>query len=316
MKIISTELYSSERKVAWDDFVDKSINAPFFFKRDFMEYHADRFTDFSVILSERSRIAGVIPASIVQDSSIVVSHQGLTFGGMAIDKDMTTPLFLKCFESFLVFLRREGICKLIYKAIPHFYHQYPAAEEYYAAFKFGGKLIGRDVGSVMTPQSNCGVQKRRARMINKARSNNITFSESDDLDAYWHILSEVLLHKHGAKPVHSLDEIKYLSTIFPGNIRLFASFQNDIMVSGVLVFESKYVAHCQYIASSATAREVGALDLVFDCLINEIYKDKKVFSFGKSTEKDGSILNEGLITQKEGFGARATIFDTYEFTLA
>ncbi|MEM2995379.1 MAG: GNAT family N-acetyltransferase, partial [Candidatus Bathyarchaeia archaeon] len=36
------------------------------------------------------------------------------------------------------------------------------------------------------------------------------------------------------------------------------------------------------------------------------------FDFGISTEKEGRFLNVGLITQKEEFGARAVVYDTYE----
>jgi hypothetical protein len=35
--------------------------------------------------------------------------------------------------------------------------------------------------------------------------------------------------------------------------------------------------------------------------------------FGKSTETHSDILNENLIYQKEGFGARAVCYDTYEW---
>lgn len=47
------------------------------------------------------------------------------------------------------------------------------------------------------------------------------------------------------------------------------------------------------------------LDLVINELIN-LYKDSKTyFNFGISTEQNGKYLNEGLISQKEGFGGRS-----------
>ena len=37
--------------------------------------------------------------------------------------------------------------------------------------------------------------------------------------------------------------------------------------------------------------------------------------FGISTEDNGRILNDGLIFEKEGFGARSVCYDTYELDL-
>ena len=37
--------------------------------------------------------------------------------------------------------------------------------------------------------------------------------------------------------------------------------------------------------------------------------------FGTSTEQGGTYLNEGLIKQKEGFGGRAVVYDTYELNI-
>jgi len=71
----------------------------------------------------------------------------------------------------------------------------------------------------------------------------------------------------------------------------------------------------QYLACSPFGREVGALDYLLDVLVGEIYIDKKYFDFGISTENDGRKLNEGLIAQKEGFGARGFVHDFYKWDL-
>ena len=61
--------------------------------------------------------------------------------------------------------------------------------------------------------------------------------------------------------------------------------------------------------------DMGALDLVFDYLIADYYKDKKYFDFGSSTENHGQVLNGGLVRHKEGFGARAVTQDFYRVTI-
>ena len=79
-----------------------------------------------------------------------------------------------------------------------------------------------------------------------------------------------------------------------------------------MVYETERVAHAQYIAASAEGKALGALDCLFDWLITERYADKAYFDFGISTEQGGTWLNEGLQFQKEGFGARAVVYDAYE----
>ena len=61
---------------------------------------------------------------------------------------------------------------------------------------------------------------------------------------------------------------------------------------------------------------MGVADLVFDSLITQYSKQKRYFDFGISTEKGGAYLNRGLAANKEGFGARAIVYDTYKVDTA
>ena len=87
-----------------------------------------------------------------------------------------------------------------------------------------------------------------------------------------------------------------------------------IAIGGTVVYEMPQVVHTQYISASKEGKESGALDLLFDYIINDIYaKHKGFFDFGKSTEEQGKILNTSLIFQKEGFGGRGVCYDCYEW---
>ena len=81
---------------------------------------------------------------------------------------------------------------------------------------------------------------------------------------------------------------------------------------GCVVFETQTTAHIQYIASTPYGREHGALDGLFARLIQEVYAHKQWLDFGVSVEQGGAILNEGLVMQTEGFGARAFYYATWE----
>ena len=114
-------------------------------------------------------------------------------------------------------------------------------------------------------------------------------------------------------PVHSLSEIEMLKARFPHNIRLFTAQLGGKVLGGTVVYEYGNVAHTQYISASLEGKKLHALDLLFDKLIHEVYQDKAWFDFGKSTEQQGTILNESLIYQKESFGGRAVCYDWYEW---
>lgn len=106
-----------------------------------------------------------------------------------------------------------------------------------------------------------------------------------------------------------------LKARFPNNIRLFTAQLNNKVLGGTVVYEYGNVAHTQYISASLEGKKLHALDLLLDKLIHEVYRNKTWFDFGKSTEQQGTILNEGLIFQKESFGGRAVCYDWYEWNL-
>ena len=101
-------------------------------------------------------------------------------------------------------------------------------------------------------------------------------------------------NKHDVKPVHSLDEIQLLKSRFPKQIRQFNVYHNDTIVAGTTIFETKYVAHSQYISGNADKNTLGSLDFLHHYLLEEVFADKKYFNFGISNENNGQNINEGL----------------------
>ncbi len=311
---LKTILYNSEFKNIWDEFVDNSKNGTFMLKRDYMDYHSDRFKDFSLMFYEDEKLIAIMPNSIHNDE--IRSHGGLTYGGIVTNRKMTARKMLDLFSSMKEFLKENGIKKVIYKAIPSFYHLYPSDEDMYALFRNNAKLIRRDISTTILMEDKIKFSDLRRRGAKKALKNGLEVKTSEDWEEYINLLAKVLEEHHGTKPVHSADEIKKLADNFPNNIKLYCAYDKENkMYAGVVIFDTKQTAHAQYIANSNEGREIGALDLVFDYLINQEYKDKKFFDFGISNEHGGLILNNGLISQKEGFGGRGVVYDFYEMEI-
>ncbi|SDT95587.1 Acetyltransferase (GNAT) domain-containing protein [Pseudomonas pohangensis] len=312
--ILSVTRYDSEQKSEWDSFVADCKNTHFMFYRDYIEYHADRFFDYSLVIrDDRGTIVSVLPANVSE--GIIYSHQGLTFGGYLTNNKIGTELMLAVFDEVNLFLNNKGFSKLIYKCLPHIYHELPAEEDRYALFVNDATLIRRDVSASIFLENKVSYSKLRKRCINKAIKENVIIELSTCNEEFWALLGNVLLKKHGVKPVHDLKEITRLRDRFPENIKIFVARHHGVVVSGAVIFETKTVAHAQYLASDELGRSLGALDLLIDNLINERYRDKRFFDFGISNENCGRFLNKGLIAQKEGFGARAIVHDFYEIEI-
>lgn len=302
--------YQTEHKSLWDEFVGHAKNGIFLFQRDYMEYHQERFVDYSLIFLLDGKLIALMPAHVSGDT--VSSHGGLTFGGVVSDERMKAPLMLELFDSLVAHLQASGIKKLIYKAMPHIYHDMPAEEDLYALYRQRAQLVGRGVSSTVYSPCRAPVRNGRKGRIKQGQKGGLKISRSEDYETFITMVAEILSAKHGLKPVHTAAELRLLASRFPENIKLFTASRREQMLAGVVVYESKNVAHAQYISSTSEGKETGAPDLLLDYLITEYYATKRYFDFGISTEQNGWHLNEGLVGNKEGFGARAILYDIYE----
>lgn len=304
--------YEPGARDAWDDLVRRARARHFLFERAYMDYHGDRFEDASLLVLRKGRPAAALPAS--RHDGDVVSHGGLTFGGLLSDAGMTTALAEEALGAVLGHLRAAGARELVYKPVPHIYHAVPAEEDLFALARRGARLVRRDVAAAVPRGAEVRWSEERRRAVRKGAANGLEIGRSDAFEAFMALEREVLLARHGVEPVHTPEELRLLADRFPERIKLFAAHGDGELVAGVVVYETDTVAHAQYIGASDRGRELRAGDALFDVLLREVYADKPWFDFGVSTERDGS-LNTGLARNKEGFGARAVVYDRYAIAL-
>jgi hypothetical protein len=305
--------YTKSRKAEWDAFIDTSKNGSFLFRRDYMEYHSSRFDDASLMfIDDAHDLVAVMPASI--EGSHVVSHAGLTFGGIVSNRRMRAKTMIGIFEALTVHARGSGVAMLTYKRVPYIYHDVPADEDRYALFRYGARLVRCDLSVAVAQSDRLPYTKGRKWAVNKSRKCGVMVSESDTIEAFMEMETEHLQSKFGTKPVHSSAEMRLLASLFPRNIRLFTASMDNRLLAGLLVYESRNVAHAQYIGTTEEGRELCALDAVVDHLLGIVYAGKRYFDFGTSNEQSGRYLNEGLIDNKESYGARGVAHEFFELT--
>ena len=221
---------------------------------------------------------------------------------------------LRVFDHLADYYRGIGGRRLLYKAIPHVFHRYPAEEDLYALFRQGAKLVQRGLSSVVPIANRIRLSDSRKSTIRKAVKQGCMLREGDFFEPFLDLLTAAL-RRFDLTPVHSLAELRLLHGRFPDQIRLFGAFLGERLLAGALIYDFGPIVHSQYLASSEEGRAIGALDFVLAHLLDEVFSQKQWFSFGISTDQEGQYLNEGLVFQKEGFGGRAVVHDCYEWKL-
>lgn len=314
--MITIEKYTAQSKHAWDDVVRNSRNGTFLHLRDYMDYHSDRFADFSLVARDGENIVAVLPAC--RKGNTLYSHRGLTYGSWLVPlRHFDATTMMEVWEASVQFLQDEGIEEIVYKPVPHIYHRYPCEEDLYAIFRAGGVLAESNISTTIDLDEPLPFDRGNKRNVNLALKSGVEVKESGDWQGYWDVLDALLMEKYDRHPVHSLDEILLLHSRFPENIKLYTAMLGDEILAGVVMYYcGNEVAHCQYIASTEHGRELKALTLLFDNLIKKSSQaGYSYFDFGISTENGGLYLNEGLVRQKCRMGGRGIVYQVFKVKL-
>ena len=182
------ERYRETLRDEWDGFVERSRSGTFLHRRAYMEYHADRFVDHSLVLrTPNGEVVAVLPAN--ERDGVLESHGGLTWGGLLFDDDMTLVLMLEVVGELRRYLHAASLSTLRYRAVPHVYRRGPAEEDLWALVRHGARLVHREALAVVELPATAVPQNRRRRGARKARAAGLVVAENGDLAAYWDLLA-------------------------------------------------------------------------------------------------------------------------------
>ena len=311
--MVRTERYRPRHLDDWDAFIDRSRNSTFLIKRKFMDYHSERFEDHSIVALLDDRIVAALPAN--KDGSVLVSHAGLTYGGLILDRDLASKQAIAAFNACVNHARAAGFRQIIYKPSPYIYHSQPSEEDLYCLFLHGAKLTATGLSSVIPIQRRPEISTIRRKQLALANRKGVTVERGENWSEAWRLLSQVLEQRHGALPTHSLDDILLLSSRFPNEIELYVAHHDQRLIAMLVSFDCGRTVHVQYISASVAGRKLGGVDAIIHHLINERFPNRDWLDFGVSTEQGGRHLNEGLLNHKESFGARTILYNQYQLQI-
>lgn len=313
---MTIERYTPAACEEWDAFVRASRNGTFLHERAYMDYHADRFPDHSLMArDDDGRLLAVLPANA--EGTVLVSHRGLTYGSwLTPPRHFTASTMLRLFDESIAWMRAAGFTSLVYRPVPHIYHRYPAEDDIYALWRHGAVQDCVQAASTISLRQPPLLDHGTKNAINRALRSGVVFGPSDDFVSFWPVLEAVLREHHDAAPVHSLAEIELLHSRFPDRILLFtASFGAGTPLAGVVMYRCGSVMHAQYTAAGPEARRLRLLPALYSYIAREHCAGCDWLDIGTSCEDRGLVLNTGLDSQKAGLGGRCTVYSSYTLNI-
>ncbi len=305
--------YNIEHKSKWDEFIPKAKNTSFLFYRNFMDYHQERFQDFSLFILDKNKIVAVLPAHLID--GVLYSHKGLSYGGILCLPEVNLIIFEKMIQTILMYCAQQNISQVIINSIPSIYSSVFSEELSFISFSSPQKKTVVQLLSIINCRNPLPINDNRKRMIKKGEKNNFYIEEDNTADLFWQNILEFRLQKrYNNLPVHSREEMNNLMNNFSQNIKQYNVFSPDgKIVGGTTVFINKNIIRLQYIAGLDEGNREGALDFLIFYLLKKYQNKVDFFDFGSSHISDEK-LNKGLIYWKESFGARSIAQYTYIFS--
>ena len=314
MKGFKIKRYHDSLNGVWDDFVERSKNGTFMLTRKFIVYHCDRFKDASLLIYKNKKLIAVFPAN--RSEQTIYSHQGLSYGGLVLPKQIKLIDALAAFAGLLKYYNQNGFLNLIIKQPPALYHLLPSEEVQYALFVTQAELYRRDAAICLRP-SFFKPNENRKRKIKSANSHDFQIRETDNMEPFWNeVLIPNLQISHSGTPVHSLEEIQFLKDTFPEHIKQYDIYFGDKILGGTTLFNTKKTSLAQYISATPHGKSTDALSALFSHIIQEKSSAFDYFSFGHSNEDNGRVLNHTLSYWKESFGGSTLTHDFYKVNTA
>ncbi len=309
--------YASANEEAWDVFCADAANATILHTRRFLSYHGQRFKDLSLLIVDAGKLVGLFPAAqSLSDSALVVSHPGITYGGVVHQGKLGGTRMIEVFKAIAEQYAKLGYRHLQYKPLPFIYSTTPAQDDLYALFRLGAQRVRCDLSCSIDLSARRPLSERRRRGLKKARSAVTLSREPNLIGELWRVIAQNLERKHHARPVHSLEELDMLRERFPQEIVVRCALKDGVVEAGVILFNAARVWHAQYIAASEAAYEMSALDAVFEATILEAQEvGARYFDFGTSNEDGGKVLNDGLYRFKSEFGGGGVAHEFFELAL-
>jgi hypothetical protein len=305
--MIEIKQYDYSLKYEWDQFIENSEVSSFLLKRDFIEYHSDKYDEISLMVYNDGKLNIIIPGCKLDQT--YSSFHFLTYGGIILSQNYKFTEIESSFQHVLSYIKENlNFKKFTIKRIPYIYYRKPNEDDLYLLFKNDFKLIGRQLSSSLS-LSNFQIPSKKKYNYRKCLKNGIKLIECDSSENLMEIMN-FNLKKYKKKSVHTFKELNYLKSKFLNEICFYEAKLNNEVLGGCIIFKVNSCIHIQYMCSSDIGRKNRVIDFIVNKLI-EIYSNYEFLDYGISTEDNGNVLNYNLLNAKRELGFNAICYDIY-----
>lgn len=291
--------YGPNLKNQWDELIRITEPGSVIHKRDFIEYHSDRYEDLSICALNGKTLYAAIPGT--RSENTWTSHAGLTYGGI-LSESKDPEVYIRIIESLKQCLKKMQISQIRFTLPSISFSPTTLPIQLYAFSQTGFAIDEVHLNQVITINST--LSNKKQANARSAERKELSFREgADHLSQVFQIIQDNLWFKYKKSTAHSLNELKILMAKFDESIRVYAVLQENTVVAGAITFDSNKIVNIQYLGSTLEGKRLRAQDY----LISKIYKINKDLvkniSFGKSTAGTMAILNTPLYHFKSEFNS-------------
>ncbi|MCA0132861.1 FemAB family protein [Winogradskyella alexanderae] len=278
-----------------------------------MDYHSDRFEDFSLMIYMGNSLIGLLPANLKDNT--LYSHQGLTYGGLFLESNYSIDSIFIALRDYLIEFEIEY---LKIRSLPVIYQS--ANSKRVTNYLQGISSILYHSNKVLAIDYSLplNIHKTKLKHYRKNHIKGFEIREESSFESFWNrVLIPRLKSRHNTSPVHTLNEITLLKSRFIEQIKQYNIYLKGEILAGITIFDKGHVVKSQYGATNDLGENQRALEYLF---IELIYKykteGKRYFSMG--TVMDDAYpegYNVGLMRQKIELGCKEYQQDYYEIKL-
>jgi hypothetical protein len=302
----NSEYFTKRWSKDWEMFIEENHNFSFQSSRTFLDTKPSLYEDASLIAYNKDeKLIAVLPIGVLSTNNTLISHPKSSFGGITFLKELDFETRLSVYQDFLLMLSRDfdGF-RLIFRVPPSHLCNERYNFESWALWSLGFQPISMYVHSAIDLEKEFKFDFKRIRKVTNSNILVIENPGEKALGEFWEILTEVLSSRYGISPVHSFSQFLGLQDLFRPSIRTFIGIDNDVVVGGLVFFNTASAYHLQYMGIGSIGRSLAAGDVLIQHAISSAAKEGyRYFSFGHSNENEGRNINQSLLSFKKKFGA-------------
>lgn len=317
LRIVDADPRRLER---WDEHVERAVNGTLFHLRAFLDYHGERFRErerFLLVL-DGDTVLAQLPATVDDEPTgrVLRSPYGASYGGLVFQRQPTFAQATEVAAALVDWLREEHIERAILTPPIGVCSSLPLDVVEFALATAGFEIANRDISSVVRLDPGVPVDEsatsRARNAARKAERSGVTVEARADLDDFWRVL-EATFERHGARPTHSLAELRDLAERLPDRVYIDVAYHGGEPVAGVAYFVvNPRVNSSFYLAQRPERQELNGLT---SCVLHGLARSREQgycwFDFGTSTTQ--MQPRENIFRFKEQFGSVGQFRQTLEW---